>query len=183
MDNGKTPGLDGLPAELYKMYWRVIGSDLVDAYNHMVSVRADTGEHGMHRMKEGAITLIHKKGDKDLMKNYRPITMLSVIYKLLASVLTNRMTPHMQHIIHPDQTGFMKGRQISSNIRIALDVVARAKQKQWAGALLMLDWEKAYDVVDWGWLDKCLRRADWFVGANVSSVSATQVCMLIRSPD
>ena len=43
MDNGKTPGLDGLPAELYKMYWKVIGSDLVDAYNHMVSVRPHQG--------------------------------------------------------------------------------------------------------------------------------------------
>ena len=77
--------------EFYKMFWKIIGGDLVDAYNSSVQKHATGDRHGMHQMFEGAITLIHKKGDKDLMKNYRPITVLSSIYKILAKVMANRL--------------------------------------------------------------------------------------------
>ena len=62
-DNGKTPGLDGLPMEFYKMFWKKIGNDLTDAYNAAVCKHTAQGGHGMHHMWEGVITLLHKKGD------------------------------------------------------------------------------------------------------------------------
>ena len=116
----------------------------------------------------------YKKGDKDKMKNYRPITLLSTLYKILAKVLTDRVTPIMHHIIHRSQTGFMKGRQITSNIRAVIDTLTRARQKKWVGAILMLDWSAAYDVVDWGWMEApcATSSAAWACGITSRSASA-----------
>jgi len=155
LDNGKTPGLDGLPAEFYKMFWKVIGEDIVDALNAAVARKGVSGAHNMSSMCEGVITLLHKKGDRDLMKNYRPITLLSALYKIFAKVLANRLAAIIGNVVHGDQT-CAPNRQISGSIRAALDIMHHARARRVTGAILFLDQEKAFDVVDWGWLHRCL---------------------------
>ena len=88
--------------------------------------------------------------------NYMPITLLSAVHKVLAKLMANRLEPVLQKAIHASQTAFMHGRQLTDNSRTVMDVIEMARQKKWTGALLFLDWEKAYDVCDWDWVDKCL---------------------------
>ena len=81
--------------------------------------------------RKGVVTLIPKKSKDPLMlKNWRPLTMLTVDYKILAKLLATRLKRVLPTIIAPHQTGFMEGRQISVTIRTSIDIY-KSKKNQW----------------------------------------------------
>ena len=114
--DNKSPGEDGFTKEFYQTFFDLIGKDLLNSYN-------DSFHKGSLSIsqKRGSITLI-PKGDVNLtdLKNWRPITLLNVDYKLLAKVLAKRMELLLPKLIHTDQTGFINGRYIGQNIRLFL---------------------------------------------------------------
>ena len=67
--------------------------------------------------------------DKRELKNWRPISLLNVDYKILAKVLANRLQKVISRIISPDQVGYLKGRYIGDNIRAMLDILEITKIK------------------------------------------------------
>lgn len=77
-----------------------------------------------HTTKKGVITLMPKK-DRNLLllKNWRSLTLLNVDYKIVAKALANRIKKVLPLIIDDDQTGFMSGRSIYSNIRKSMEVM------------------------------------------------------------
>ena len=87
MKNNKTPGVDGLPVEFYKIFWNDIHDILLDSYNHSISLR-----YLSISQRRGVISLIPKT-DKDphFLKNWRPITLLSTDYKILSSLIATRI--------------------------------------------------------------------------------------------
>ena len=96
----------------------------------------------------GIITLLPKKGkDPFLVKNYRPLSLLNTDYKILAKVVANRLKLCLHQIIHADQTGFMKGRNIGSNIRTIIDLIEYCDANKITGSIILLDIEKAFDSV------------------------------------
>ncbi len=115
----RTPGYDGFPVEFYIVFWPDISDMLIDSYNYSL----DTGLMSQSQ-RNGIITLIKKK-DKDgsFIKNYRPISLLTVDYKIFAKVLANRVKTTLHHLINSDQSGFLEGRNIGNNIRLILDVI------------------------------------------------------------
>ena len=104
MKNRKSPGTDGYTAEFYKFFWKDIGNFVLDSLNESFN----TGELSITQ-KQGLITLL-PKGNKprDLIKNWRPITLLNVDYKLLAGALASRMKEVLPSIIQNEQKGFLK---------------------------------------------------------------------------
>ncbi|KAJ1106118.1 hypothetical protein NDU88_003521 [Pleurodeles waltl] len=94
------PRSDGLPVELYVKLWDLIGPDLLDLYEEMV------GKSSMPQsLREGMITLLYKqKGEKEDLKNWRPISLLNVDYKIQAKAMANRLKKLIAKIVHPDQT-------------------------------------------------------------------------------
>ena len=79
MKNDKTPGTDGLPAEFYKIFWQDIGVHLIRCLNYSVH----KGELSISQ-KQGIITCLPKSdSNRDLLKNWRPITLVNVDYKIL----------------------------------------------------------------------------------------------------
>ena len=98
--------------------------------------------------RNGVITLIPKK-DKDIsyLKNYRPISLLTVDYKILAKTIANRLKKCLDILIHSDQSGFLKGRNIGNNVRLITDIIEYAKLNNIPGAILLLDIQKAFDSV------------------------------------
>ena len=150
--NGKAPGIDGLPADFYKVFWNDIKKYLLDSYNTSYSI----GRMSLTQ-KQGIICLIPKK-DKDikLLKNWRPLTLLNADYKILAKTIGNRIKTNMKDIIHSDQTGFLKGRYIGENIIRLLDIMEYTEAEDIPALLIALDFEKAYDSVEWLYLHKVL---------------------------
>ena len=87
MENGKSPGTDGFTTEFYKFFWNDIGTFVINSINDSFC----KGELSITQ-KQGLISLI-PKGNKqrDLIKNWRPITLLNIDYKLLSGALANRL--------------------------------------------------------------------------------------------
>ena len=100
--------------------------------------------------RQGIITVLLKP-NKDYLKitNYRPITLLNVDYKIISKVINTRMQKTLSQLIHPDQNGFQKNRNISNNIRLTFDVIDYVNHPNIPGAILSLDIQKAFDSIDW----------------------------------
>jgi hypothetical protein len=103
-------------------------------------------------INKGLITFIPKIGDCSRLSNWRPITLLGIIYKVLAKTLAGRIQSTLTHIIRPNQTGFVEGRSILDNVFMAQEALEWAEESEHDLVLLFLDFEKAFDKIEWGFL-------------------------------
>ena len=152
MQNGKSPGSDGFTSEFYKAFWEEIGDDVVQSINHAY----DKGELSICQ-KRGVITLLPKK-DKptNVLNNLRPITLLNIDYKIATKVIANRLAKVLPDIISPNQTGYVKKRYIGENVRLIDDIINYAKLKKLPGIAVFIDFKKAFDSIEWDYLNKIL---------------------------
>ena len=152
MANNKTPGSDGLPVEFYKTFWNEIGPLVVHSLNFAYHYGCLSDEQG-----RATISLIPKP-PKDLkfLKNWRPIALLNTDYKIGAKCIASRLKAVLNNIISPEQSGFLKGRYIGENIRLVLDTIAHCNSYKINGVLIFLDFEKAFDSLDWDFLFQSL---------------------------
>ena len=132
----------------------MVGNVLTSAYQQIL-------DHGYmpEEWTESLIYLI-SKGDDPLhdIRKWRPITPLNVVYKILAKTIARRLQPFLPQLIHDSQTGFVQERSIFDNIFLFWEMVATAEQQQQDLAILFLDFEKAYDRVDWDFMEGTLLR-------------------------
>ena len=98
--------------------------------------------------------MLYKKGDSKRLKNYRPISITNIDYKILALALADRIQQVLPDIVSADQTAYVKGRNITLNIRIIQDAIEYTKQKKMQKILLFLDFEKAFDSVEHNFIFK-----------------------------
>ena len=112
--------------------------------------------------RRGIIKLIPKKDTEPyLIKNWRPITLLNCDYKSAAKALANRLKKVLPKLVNSDQTGFMKGRFIGENIRLIDGVINFAEVENIPGLLLFLDFEKAFDTVEWALSKKTFQQLNF----------------------
>ena len=157
MKNCKSPGSDGLTSEFYKFFWIDIKYLLLNSLQYAL----DHNELSIEQ-KRGIITLIPKKDKNRLfLKNWRPISLLNLDYKILAKLLANRMIEHLPGIINEDQTGYIQGRFIGCNIRLTEDIMSFTAHNNIPGILLLIDFEKAFDSLKWSFIDKALELANF----------------------
>ena len=90
------------------------------------------------------------------LSNWRPITLLNVDYKIASRVIAKRIESILPKLINPDQTGFVKGRYIGQNIRLLTDVLEQTKRQNIPGILLLLDFRKAFDSLEWPFIQQTL---------------------------
>lgn len=108
--------------------------------------------------RRGLITLIPKKNkDRRRLENWRPISLLKVDYKILAKVIANRLTHVVDKLVNVNQTGFIPGRFIGSNLRNISDVISFFQKEEGGGILASLDFAKAFDTLDRDFLFKTLK--------------------------
>jgi exonuclease III len=157
LKNGKSPGTDGFTADFYKFFWNKIK---VLVLNSLLSAN-QTGELSIEQ-KRGIINLIPKK-DKDirLLKNWRPISLLNTDYKILTKTLATRLKKVLPEVINEDQVAYLKERFIGQNIRTIIDVMEFTKITNSKGIAAFLDFEKAFDTVNWKVIEKTLKKF-WF---------------------
>ena len=87
----------------------------------------------------------------------RPITLLNTDYKIAAKAIANRFKTVLPKLINNDQTGFMKGRFIGENTRLIDGIIQYAAQHNTPGLLLFIDFEKAFDSLEWPFIQDTLR--------------------------
>ena len=152
IESDKSPGTDGLPAEFYKIFWNDVSTFLIDALNMSLSKG-----YLLISQRRGLITLLPKKNKpRQYLKNWRPITLLNCDYKIAAKSIATRLKNVLPHLINSDQTGFLKGRFIGENIRLINSVINYAEKQNIPGLLLFVDFEKAFDTLEWTFVEKTL---------------------------
>ncbi len=107
LQKGKSPGLDGLPPELYLEIWDLVGILMLNSFNFAI-------EHGVfHRDQTSLISLLLKKRKDPLdCSSYRPISLIPCDLKIYAKVFASRMEKVIHSLTKEDQTGFIKGRNV-----------------------------------------------------------------------
>ena len=151
MARGRTPGCDGLPMEFYLRFWSVLGADLVLVLNS-----AFTSGLMSRSQRRGIITLSFKKGDRLDPRNWRPITLLNVDYKIASRSISARLLKVLDSLVARDQSCCVPGRFIGENVAFIRDVVDFCSLSSTPAALISLDQEKAFDRVDWSFLRSVL---------------------------
>lgn len=144
MKNGSTPGIDGLTTEFYKFFWSKIKDMVVASFNY-------TFEEGQMSttQRRGVLTLLHKGKQlpKNDLDNWRAISLTNTDYKILAKVLACRLQRVIKKVVSADQVGYIKGRNIANIHRLIDDVIEFSDLNQITGALIAVDFSKAFDSI------------------------------------
>jgi len=104
LNGGKSPGLDGLPAEFFKKFWDLIGPELLLVFRESL----EKNELPLS-CRRAVLTLIPKKGNPLLISQWRPVSLLCTDYKILSKALALHISPLLKDIIHMDQTYCVPG--------------------------------------------------------------------------
>ena len=143
LDTSKACGPDGIPSRLLKECHQQIAPSLYDVFNHsLVSGRVPS------EWKSANITPIHKKKQKEPAENYRPISLLPIISKVMERCVYSRLYQHVLHLISPHQHGFLRKRSCVTQLLSSFHSIGQKLDKNTQTDILYLDFAKAFDSVD-----------------------------------
>ncbi|RVW83275.1 Transposon TX1 uncharacterized 149 kDa protein [Vitis vinifera] len=153
MDRDKAPGLDGFTIAVFQDCWDVIKEDLVRVF-------AEFHRSGVINQSTNAsfIVLLPKKSTTKKISDFRPISLITSLYKIIAKVLSRRLRGVLHETIHSTQGSFVQGRQIMDAVLIANEIVDERRRSGEEGVVFKIDFEKAYDHVRWDFLDQVLEK-------------------------
>jgi hypothetical protein len=152
LKHNSAPGPDGLPAEFFQDFWDIIKKEIWNLCDDF-----SKGILDIERLNYGLITLIPKVDNAMEITKFRPICLLNVCYKIITKTLNNRLSNCIQKIISKNQFGFVKGKYILDCVVALHEVVHEVKRKKQNGIILKIDFEKAYDKVNWHFLYNMLQ--------------------------
>ncbi|GJW62893.1 RNA-directed DNA polymerase, eukaryota [Tanacetum coccineum] len=149
----KAPGPDGFTFGFYRRFWKVIENDVFDAVNHFFTY-GDIPKG----CNSSFIALIPKIPDANVVKDFRPISLIGSLYKIIAKILANRLVVVLGDIVNEVQSAFIADRQILDDPFILNEVLQWCKSKKKQSLIFKVDFEKAYDSVRWDFLDEVLKK-------------------------
>lgn len=152
LGRNKSPGIDGLIGEFYIEF----REDLVPVLDRLFRWIEEKGEMPVS-MSTGLVCIIHKKGNRDRLENYRPLSMLNGDYKILARVLANRIKRVIGRVVGSTQAYSIPGRDIADTISSIRDTIDYMKGDI-GGIVMSLDLNKAFDRVDHIYLYRVLEK-------------------------
>ncbi|RVE40475.1 hypothetical protein evm_014875 [Chilo suppressalis] len=158
LKNGKAPGEDGVTTELLKAGGKPVLRELQKLFN-TVLFEGRTPE----AWSRSVVVLFFKKGDKTLLKNYRPISLLSHVYKLFSRVIANRLARRFDDFQPPEQAGFRSGYGTIDHIHTVRQIIQKTEEYNQPLCLAFVDYEKAFDSIEiWSVLESLQRcQVDW----------------------
>lgn len=169
----KAPGPDGYQAVFYQKYWNIVGSDTVSLCNNFLNGNMDLG-----LLNKTCIVLIPKKKDPMRMKDFGPISLGNVVYKLIDKVLVNKLKNVTDKLISPTQSAFVPRRSITDNAMIRFESIHALNNKRTGkkGVVAMkLDMSKAYNRVEWNYLRRVIMKMG-FDSGQFSSLRINKHC-------
>ena len=153
LNGDKAPGPDGFTAAFWQLSWDFVKLDILDLFKDF----HERGRFGKGLNSTFLVLIPKIRGAEDL-KDFRPISLIGSIYKLIAKVLANRLKKVMNGLVNLAQNAFVEGRQILDASFIANDVIDSMQKRKERGILCKLDIEKAYDQINWKFILKVLKK-------------------------
>ena len=133
-----------LQQNFIKCFLPTLGNFLVTVLNesHRLGSLPDS-------QRKSVMSLIFKKDDDEDIANYRPISLTNVDYKIFVFTLTQRLQNIIKNLVNTDQSAYIKGRYMGTNIRLVSDVIEYYDLSSKSGIVFMLDFTKAFDTIQW----------------------------------
>jgi nitrogen regulatory protein PII len=157
----KAPGWDGIPATFYKKFeWSA--QWLTEVYNEIIEQQQLPTS-----MQTAVVTLLFKKGDRNQIGNYRPISLLCDDYKIFTKVLSERMKAVLNTIIQTSQQGFVGGGDIRGSVIQVQRIIEYCEEENLDTAIVFMDFQKAFDKVDHKCIEEVLTKFNF--GPNFTS--------------
>jgi len=177
----KSPGPDGFNFNFIKKNWEVMKEDIVEA----VRLFHDTGCIP-RSCNASFVALVPKVRGPVKLEQYRPISLVGALYKIISKVLAERIKKVLSSIIDDSQSTFLKDRGILDSVLMANKVVEDLRKGGRSGLCLKVDFEKAYDSVRWEFLYEMLHRmgfhSRWIMWMQGCLESATVSVLVNGSP-
>ncbi|PKA63653.1 integrator complex subunit 11 [Apostasia shenzhenica] len=154
LGNNKAPGIDGITSSFLKGYWSATSTDVLNAI-HLFFRNGSMPR----RWKDTLVVLIPKVQGAELPSQFRPISLCTTIYKVIAKILINRVKDVLNSLISQEQGAFVPRRGISDNCLIAQEMMQRlASSESSTGYMsIKVNMEQAYDKMRWDFLQKMLQ--------------------------
>nr|GEV20092.1 RNA-directed DNA polymerase, eukaryota, reverse transcriptase zinc-binding domain protein [Tanacetum cinerariifolium] len=148
----KSPGPDGFTFEFFHKFGTVVGPDFYTAVQWFF-------DHGSFSIgcNYSFIALILKSLDPKVISDYRPISLIGSLYKVVTKILATRLSTVISDLISDVQTTFLPNRQILDGPFIINEILSRCKQKNQHAMVFKVDFAKAYDSIRWDYLDDVLK--------------------------
>jgi len=151
--SGKSPGIDRIHSEFLKAG----GDAMVNILHILFNLILETGEIPS-TFKKALIVVLYKKGDRSECKNYRPISLLSHVYKLFMTIVGNRITDDLYSCIPKSQAAYQPGRGTIEQIFALSQLIEKSIEYNKPLYMIFIDFTKAFDSIKldklWSILDK-----------------------------
>nr|GEU51835.1 putative RNA-directed DNA polymerase, eukaryota, reverse transcriptase zinc-binding domain protein [Tanacetum cinerariifolium] len=148
----KSPGPDGFTFGFIKRYWNTMKNDIFAAISEFFNKGAIPIGYNA-----SFITLIPKIESPLVVNDFRPISLIGILYKIIAKIISFRIALIIDDIIDPVQYAFIKNRQILNGLMILNEVVHTLKSKKKKGMIFKVDIAMAYDTLSWDYLISVMR--------------------------
>ncbi|GJW56322.1 RNA-directed DNA polymerase, eukaryota [Tanacetum coccineum] len=173
----KSPGPDGYTFEFFRKYWSLVGADFCDAVDYFF--KSGTFPRGCN---SSFIALIPKVNDAKFVNDFRPISLIGCVYKVITKVLANRLATVISDLVSETQSAFVANRQILDGPFILNEMLNWCKRKKKQAMFFKVDFAKAYDSVRWDYLLDILHAfgfgpnwCRWIRGTFTSSMASILV--------
>jgi hypothetical protein len=147
MPPGKAPGPDGFTTDFFHYCWDLIKHEVWE-----VIEESRASGLVLPALNATFLTLIPKEERVTNPKQFRPIALCNVIYKIITKVIANRLKPILPFVISKEQAGYVEGRQIMDSVILAHEIIHSLKSTRTPGMLIKLDLSKAFDRANWKYL-------------------------------
>ncbi|MCI06375.1 cysteine-rich receptor-like protein kinase, partial [Trifolium medium] len=150
-DGNKSPGPDGFNLNFFKACWSIVKNDVM-AYLHEFHANAILPK----AVTASFLSLVPKMDHPQNLFDYRPICLIGSLYKILSKILANRLKRVLGKLISSCQSAFLPQRQILDGVVVLNEIIDLAKRRKDDYLLFKVDFERAYDTVNWGFLEKMI---------------------------
>ena len=151
-DGSRAPCPDGYSMMVFQAHWDIVKANIVKVFNEFYRSGIINGISN-----ETYICLVPKKLNSCRVGDFRPISLVNSLYKIIAKVLAKRLQAVLGKTISQSQGAFVAGRQILDVVLVANEVVEDYRRRKKKGLVFKIDFEKAYDNVKWGFWTLCYK--------------------------
>ncbi|GJV53840.1 RNA-directed DNA polymerase, eukaryota, reverse transcriptase zinc-binding domain protein, partial [Tanacetum coccineum] len=152
--DAKAPRPDGFTFKFFKNTWKIVGKDVCSAMRDFFNNGKLLGE-----VNATLISLVPKVTQPVKISEFRPIACCNVLYKCISKILTNRIKPGLNKLVNQNQSSFVPGRLIQDNLLLSQELLKGYNCKNGPKrCALKVDIAKAYDTVNWGFLENILNQ-------------------------